>query len=293
MSNTNINYPHPLLNESNYDYVNCSFNIELLDESYFVDNNVNAKISYYLDSNGLKDMIQNDKASVKLYFECAETQYRKIETFDKNKNEIEININKDLVNKYLEIRGYIVSLEDTNEFNLPEHNKELFGTGPYSKIRKGDLLAISNDFIKIPLENYDPLVDRKSILSIRHKPDMEEDIRIDLFDHPKGKISIFLNTEMHELYQQLNEAPENRTILASLFALPAIVEALFVMKNTDNKDDFIDKKWYQVIMDRLDKLQIDLETQDSMVDVANRILPHVFMNTAKSFKDLLDELRGD
>ena len=110
MSNTNINYPHPLLNESNYDYVNCSFNIELLDESYFVDNNVNAKISYYLDSNGLKDMIQNDKASVKLYFECAETQYRKIETFDKNKNEIEININKDLVNKYLEIRGYIVSL---------------------------------------------------------------------------------------------------------------------------------------------------------------------------------------
>ncbi len=287
----NVNYPHPVLTGANNDYIDCAFDIDMPKEVPTSGDFIELEMTYSLTSVGLNQMIKDHKAKVVIYAECVETEFRELYVFDAGKNETTIQINKQRLTKELELRGYIVAEEALSEFTLPEHNKEYFIAGP-SRIKKGDILAIANDVFRIPLENFDPLSDRRSIFSIRLNPDQKEDLTIDYDSY--HKITILLNPELHELYQKLYTAPETRTILATLFAVPVLVDALYRIKNSDEStlNDLSDKKWYQVLQTRMAELKISLDTENNMTEVANKILTHVFRDTMNSFNSVFGELIG-
>lgn len=287
----NINYPHPVLNGANEDYIDCYFIINMPEDATVVGDSIEIKMTYSLTSPGLLDMVNSGKAEVVLYVESVESEFRRLYKFDAARTEKVVVVNKQLVTKELEVRGYIVASEDLHAFTLPEHNKEIFVAGP-SKIRKGDILAFADEVYTIPLENFDPLVDRRSIFSIRQNPDQKDDLTVDFTTY--NKITVMLNTEMFEKYQNIYRAPETRTILSTLFAVPVLVDALNIIKNADDNvlSDLVYKKWYQVLKTRLLELQIDLNTEDNMTQTANKLLAHVFRDTMINFNSVFSELMG-
>ncbi len=286
MRNTNVNYPYPVLSAANEDYENCKFNICLRSEPSIQGDLVVVDMTYELFCDGMKQLISEGNTKVVLYLESVEAEYRRLIEFPLDSNEITVTENKNMLSKVLQIRGYIIALKDISPFVLPEHNKELFGNIPFS-IRKGDILAISEDFYNIPLDNYDPLADRPSIFSIRRQTlHPKEEITVDFMSH--DKITIFLNNDVYEKYNNLYEAPELRMFLSSLFAAPVLVDVLSYMKNADQDmiDAISNKKWYQVLSARLLEMNIDLNTVESMTKVANIIIPHLFKSNIEQLKDV-------
>ena len=290
MRKTNVNYPHPVLSAANEDYIDCSFNISLDNNPSIQGDVAVVDISYDLQCEGLKQLIVNGDAKVIVYLESVEAEYRKTFAFDSTSSSISITENKNMLSKSLQVRGYITAARDIAPFALPEHNKELFGGIPFN-VKRGDILAISEDFYNVPLENYDPLADRPSIFSIRRQTERPKDeITVDFMSH--DKITIFLNNEIYEKYSNLYEAPETRMFLASLFAAPVLVDVLSYIKRADQ--DMIDSiahlKWYQVLTARLLELKIDLSKEDSMTKIANVIIPHIFKTNIEQFKDVFKSL---
>lgn len=292
MRKTNVNYPHPLLNGANEDYINSSFDIVLSQEPSIEGDIATIVVEYDLDCAGLKQLLLKEFAKVVVYLESVEAGYRKIEIFDIDKTKKTISINKNFLNNMVQIRGYITAAKDIFPFKLNEHNKDLFGDVPF-KIRKGDILAISNNFFNIPLRNYDPLVDKPSIFSIRRQIDRpNEEIRVDFLENEK--ITIFLNNETYKKYETLKDDKKMRTLLATFFAVPVLVDVLCYLKNAtdDELETISQKKWYQVINSKMLAFDISLNEETSMSRVANIILPHIFATYIDDLTGAFEEQLG-
>lgn len=290
MRKTNINYPHPVLSAANEDYLDCSFNVKFVNDPVIEGETITINVAYDLNCEGLKKLILSNDAKVIIYLESVEAEYRKIRSFNADETSLTITENKNMLSKTIQVRGYITSSKDINPFKLQEHNMDLFGGIPFS-VKKGDILAISENFYNIPLENYDPLADRPSIFSIRRQTDRpKEEISIDFMS--QGKITIYLNNDLYEQYNKIYEAPETRMFLASLFAAPVLVDVLSYIKNADQDalDSISHLKWYQVISSRLQELKIDLNIEDSMTKIANIVIPHIFKSNIEQFGDVFKEL---
>lgn len=289
MTKTNINYPHPVLSAANDDYVNSKFDIELINDPTVKGENAVISIRYILDCDGLLEMLRQHKAEVVLFIESPISEYRKIERFPSDCMEKTILIKKDMLNKSVSLKGYIIACDELRCFSLPEHNKSYFGSVPFN-IRKGDILGIASHQYNIPLQSYDPLADRPSIFCIRRQlKDPKEEVSADFSD---DKISIFLNDDTYKKYQELYSAPDVRLVLASFFAAPVLVDVLHFMKhmNKEEQDVYACKKWYQVITYRLKELKIDLDIEESLTKVANAILPHIFASSITALTELCKEL---
>lgn len=290
MKITNINYPHPVLDASNSDYIGSSFDISLETDPTVTNSSILIDVSYSLECEGLRELIESGKAEVAIYLDCSVAEFRRIDTFSSSNTRMQIQINKSDVNRSIQLKGYIIAHNSIPSFVLPEHNKEIFASVPFS-VRKGDILAIAMHSYNIPLDSYDPLADRPSIFAIRKQTERpKEEISADFSGQ---KITIWLNAETHEKYSKLYEAPETRGFLSSFLAAPILVDVLYFIKNMSEEDkvDYETKKWYQVIEKRLNDLRIDLGAEDSMAKIANLILPRLFSTSIDSmmvvFKALL------
>ncbi|MGN1466689.1 MAG: hypothetical protein ACI4W1_00120 [Ruminococcus sp.] len=289
MKKTNINYPYPVLSASNEDYINSSFDIELPVNPYVEGDLAKIEICYLLKSQGIQELIENDKARVTVYLESVEAEYRKIFYFPKSSNSLALDINKNNLSKKLQIKGYIIANTKISPFKLLEHNPDLFGSVPFS-LNRGDIIAIADGYT-IPLENFDPLVDRPSIFSIRKQTENpNEEISVDMLT--RDKITILLNEDTFTKYQVLYQASDVRSLLASMFAVPVLVDALSYIKNADPEEieALQELKWYQVVDTKIKELHLDLSKEDSMTKIANTILPHVFRTNIESFTDVFKNL---
>lgn len=289
MKKTNINYPYPVLSASNEDYINSSFDIELPVNPYVEGDLAKIEICYSLKSQGIQKLIENDKARVTVYLESVEAEYRKIFYFPKSSNSLALGINKNNLSKKLQIKGYIIANTKISPFKLQEHNSDLFGSVPFS-LNKGDIIAIADGYT-IPLENFDPLVDRPSIFSIRKQTENKnEEISVDMLT--RDKITILLNEDTFTKYQVLYQASDVRSLLASMFAVPVLVDALSYIKNADPEEieALQELKWYQVVDTKIKELHLDLSKEDSMTKIANTILPHIFRTNIESFTDVFKNL---
>ena len=57
MKKTNINYPHPVLNASNEDYLDCSFDITLISDPVIEGNIATFKVGYDLVCHSMEELI--------------------------------------------------------------------------------------------------------------------------------------------------------------------------------------------------------------------------------------------
>lgn len=295
MKKTNINFPHPVLSNLGDDYINSSFDIFISDSTAIVGDVVKIDVRYELNSTGLEELIQKEKAKVVVRLESPLAEYREVFNFDIVSKELEVKINKDLLNKTLKVNSFIIASEAINGFRLDEHNTEIFGSVPFN-IRKGDILAVYENEFQINLNNYDPLADKPSIFSIRRNTAANaQEISIDI---STPKISILLNDSLYNQYKALYEAPDDRILLSTFFVAPVLVDVLSMMQHFSKEErvDYEEKKWFQVIDSRLKEMNINIgdpSNCESLTAIANKILPHIFESYMKSLKSLCDTFLKD
>ena len=284
MRKVSYNYPHPVLNDSNDDFdENCSFNIDLRN-AYVYGEEFVLPFSYTLVCPSIEDMIGSGEAEAVIQLESPETSFRDVVRFGTNEKSVEYRVPRNRLGTETVAKGFVVSMRDIYPYQPPERNVDVFENVPF-RIHKNDILAISNDKLSVPVETYDPLADRPSIFSIR-KTDRDEEIEI---DYRQQKITIWINKALHAIYSEYYKAPENRVLLSSFFAVPALEDVISMLKTYSRQErdqEFGKYKWYQVIKSRLSSEKIDLDKEDSIIRIANKLLPHVFKSNVEEFGNM-------
>ena len=165
----------------------------------------------------------------------------------------------------MEINTYLTSLEKIENFNLQEHNKQYFSF-PIA-IQKGDKLGFA-ETLSFDLKPYDALRPIASVILIKEDKRKEASpVDVDL---SSDKINVYLNSDLYDEYRKLREFPDLRLYLSTTIVMPAVIEALYEIKNNPELDR--DKRWVTSIERVLKKMNIDLySTEYSCYSIANLI----------------------
>lgn len=257
------NYPYPILVAGSDDYFDCSFNIEIIDGPREENDNIIICLQYNLKCLSLEKLLEQGKLSVISQVFSRSTSFRKYYTF--NKNKLDLVIDKGLLGSKVEINTYLTSLEKIENFNLQEHNKQYFSF-PIS-IQKGDKLGFAES-LSFDLKPYDALRPIASVILIKEdKRKSASPVDVDL---SSDKINVYLNSDLYDEYRKLREFPDLRLYLSTTIVMPAVIEALYEIKNNTELDR--DKRWVTSIERVLKKMNIDLySTEYSCYSIANLI----------------------
>jgi len=276
------NFPHPLLIEGGFDYVDCSFELFTPENVKTENEKLSFDLSYGLTCESLNKLIAGGEARVIVKIYSPKTTYRNAFEFNNNCSlNIEIPIN-DVAEK-IEIHGSIIADNPIAKFCPDECNKDLFGTTGFD-IRKADILAMAKKVV-ILLETNEYKGAVASIFNISINPDLDNTIQPN-FDDESGKINIHLDEKTHYAYSLLRaKSPELKRYLSAVIVFPVLIEALSLMKSLpDVESEYEDKRWYRMIRKKLTQKNINLKER-GVTEVANELLGGIVQEALISFSE--------
>lgn len=287
MSRIDCNYPYPILVPRGDDYINCDFSVDI--ESGLERKNGNLKIvlSYTLNCDGLNDMLINGDIDICVQIISRVTSYREIKRFNKNEK-LTILIDANLISKEITFIPFIVALKDLNDFSLKEHNP-IFQNMTF-KIKKGEKIGFADSF-NYTLPSVDPLKPTSSVIRIKlndkkNAPPYEIELTT-------TKIYVLLNEKAYNLYNELRTNSDINGFLTPIIMIPTIVEALSCLKNEGSDGDYKQSTWGVVLLNVLDKKNIDLFNGDSsLVKIANDVFNDGFTFALTNMKNYFDTEAG-
>ena len=151
MRNNLLQYPHPVLSEANKDFINSTFQTDLLSLDEKDRDNLIFKMKYNLKCQGLEELIRLDSAIVIVRITCKRTSYRDYKILDKKKESI-LRIPKKNVSDEIEIEPWILAHKDISNYKLAEFNQNYFA-GLSFQIKKGTILATAPGY-RIRLDSF-------------------------------------------------------------------------------------------------------------------------------------------
>lgn len=283
MAKEYINYPNPVLSADNNDYTNCHFDISY--DGVLANDKAQLTFHYSLDSVGLKEVIEKEQAAVIIHLESTVAQYRKAFRFEPFKDELKIEIPMSLLSEMLIVKGYMAAIDSIPHFHPEELNPTLFGSLPFT-IETGDLLALAEHNYRIPLKSVDPLANRTSIFVVRRNSKENYDNVKTVFDD--DRILIYLSEETYKEYQDMNSSSDAKNILATLFVVPALIEAFARIEYA--KAQYEDYRWFQVITEKMRENNITFK--DGYINAANKLIPHVFKSNIGALRKMVENRKG-
>lgn len=292
MAIRNRDYPHPMLYKESEDYIDSNFEFNIVsqkdDRNEFV-----FYLDYTLSSKGLLDLIKDNKAKIIVRIDSPAASYRQVHELSDDSTII--TINKNHVVKKIQFISMVVACDNIQGFKLPnEHNPEYFA-GIHFNLRKGDMLAYSNQII-VTLDDSELKKPLASIFNIRSAKDAEKSIQTNFeFD----KISIIVKEDVYNLYYKLRKDAAFKIFLSSILVLPVLTEAIVKMKDdiANGQGMYSDNRWYKTIEKKLEANHLEWKNSDeSPVTLANILLgdiiksAHICLNeTFEKFNYGLEE----
>lgn len=254
---------YPILINDDDDYVDSSFDIEL--EHVIEFNELNGNVVFYLNNNGLQQLIDENKAQFAIHVECSELMYREIFYSQNNKLQFKVDLNN--LSGKVEISSFILAIEDIDKYYNDKFN--MFYSDPVH-ITKGNTLAVGSIYdlnIDRSNHNYEKISD---VIRIQKQDNLDQMTVLLESD----VITIFVNENIKNMYFTHGEQKLYNVI--SMMLVPAMIQVLISMKNNPDLKAY---KWYEVIERVLnannievDKLsELESEGKNSILVVAQKI----------------------
>ena len=273
--------PYPILDNYGDDYVDSSFSVEYEVDTQFTE--VYGKLTFHLENEEIKQLIEEKKAAYTVHIESPSTCYRKI--LSSNDSEVEFKLNAAMVSKVIEIRTFIVLTESIQgyyskkfhpdyqgqKFDLEQHQIIAIGTAKDYEIKKDDrdFESIPSIFRIVKMEDK-----RKGSLSVNTDSD--------------EYVVVGLESEVFELYARLGRNAYKSTAF-SLILLPALIIVMQRMCNGKDDEAISSMHWYKVIENLLNSNGFYVENLSIDNDSLLKVCQAIFADPiARSFKELED-----
>ena len=238
---------YPKLISGDDDYVDSHFDAKVEQNIEF--GKIKISVEFITNNKGLKELIEQNKASYVIHFECSLLGYRKFLMTSNINNDYYIDLNE--VDSTVEVSTFIVATQDIKKYYNDKFNWEYGKDG--IDIDKGNILAIGptytidvnhgkNGFKKIP-----------DIITIKEDPntgrgeysvDVEGDVII-IYVNKNIKNKYFIHGKQY-LYN-----------IISMIMVPSMIYVLTCMKNS--KDDLKEYGWFKTIEKLLKENGVEVE----------------------------------
>ncbi len=275
-------FPHPVLDAKGKDFSSSSFrlNIELLEAK----ENLKLGISFKLKNKGIEDLIDAGLAGYFLHIESESTRHRETVLLG-SKAEKEIIVSSKDLGSRVEVAGGVIALDLIPHYINDSFVDELQGI-PFS-INPGELLAAGEDQ-ELLLEKEDSLAGLPSIFAVVENQDESVTSPSWISD---DQILIKLPKKQFESYALLSQTPSMREVLINMFVVPVLVDVLSRFKGASEEDfnEEKDSEWGRLLLDRLEELDIDLETEDDLFSASFRVLDSLEIKALENLQRILDE----
>ena len=281
-------FPHPYLALGRNDYdEKCSFDINLEDQSV-IDGNFVFKFAYKLECPGLEQMVTDGSVNIILRVKSPMASFRELYIFDAKTHRCKIHIPIQSVAKLITVQAFLVVTDKIDSFALPEQNQTYFH-GIHFSLRKGDQLGESETF-DIMLDDSELQKPLSSIFIIESNEDNESVIPTFYGD----KIKVLLSPRLFDVYFKMRKKGEMRRYLSASIIVPALVEALSIMKSGEDEDTYSQLRWYRAIQTKLPRCGVENihDPRMTLTTIANRLLGDISWEALNSLKTTFDAINS-
>ena len=257
----NTRFPHPVLGLDTGDFVVGEFSVEIEVKENRSTGAVTLEHAITLTEPGIIALVESNQASVGCIIKC-------VDTFFSDLRQMAWSIGRTdfppglLLNR-VSLRPIVWLKTDLNEWNPGTIHHEF---EPPLSLNNGDIVAIGEELIfsvgqakLAPIESIFDLVRSESI--------SEGMFEVDTTGH---RIALLVNEKMFQTLAQLRSITDGPEILMSSIYMPAIMEVLDALRNTDQSYEHL--RWYQPFLAKCDLKGVRLESNMSILEAAQILL---------------------
>jgi len=227
-------YPYPVLRSSTDDYINSSFDTDILIHNSFGE--VKVRATFHLENDDLENLIFNKRCVYAIHIECPQTSYRTvIESYEKV---LERSIPADRLRGKVYIHSFILANETLKDYTNSSFNPWFQGVS--FTLEKGDILAIGEAIEANLFDEDSGLLNLPSIVTVT-KALKSEFMEVDL---DSNNIVIKLPEYEYNQYALSANSRLKNTIL-NVVIVPALVYVF--TRLAENREDYETYIWYQVL----------------------------------------------
>lgn len=280
---TERHYPHPVLSFfPDNDYPDKIFQPAFRPEpnkNYF-----RLVFKCRTSSQSLNDLIEKKQAAYCAHIECASTRYR--DCFTSFEGEYEIDIPVSSLEGKVEVSRFIVCLEEVKSYSSEEFHTDFAGRS--FDLMPGDILAVAPT-TEFPADKRgDELATVPSIISVvasneEEAPPMDVDLTHE-------RIRVIMSKPLFNKFNTLKSSHDTRYMLTSMVYIPAILCTVRVLRGSDQKSAFMDKRWFRVFQKRFEGLGIDIMNLDDCSDSDLVLAGHLVGDPIDNAFDDLNEI---
>ncbi len=246
-------YPYPVLLPKGDDYVGCRFEVEI--KSHKTPTEIVYHLEASLDCPDLRAVVDRGDAAVILHVECPQSAFRKSFAIPLGAADLQPHSTNDLSGKIF-LCPFIVAQRELHDYRSDSFNPEYDGFS--FNIRCGSILAEGEqliDYADTVTRDIDFKPDIFSVVPYTPQPEDGERMKVDLALNQK--ITIKLPQNIYAQYNAMMKSGEAKEFLWSAIILPAVMEALYKIKEclqNDESADFESKIWYMRLTERIEQL---------------------------------------
>ena len=257
----NTRFPHPVLGLDTGDFVVGEFSVQIEVIENRSTGAVTLEHAITLTESGILALVESNKASVGCIIKCADTFFSDLRQIAWSTGKTDFS--PGLLLNRASLRPIVWLKTDLNEWNPGTIHHEF---EPPLSLNNGDIVAIGEELIfsvgqakLAPIESIFDLVRSESI--------SEGMFEVDTTGH---RIALLVNEKMFQTLAQLRSITDGPEILMSSIYMPAIMEVLDALRNTDQSYEHL--RWYQPFLAKCDLKGVRLESNMSILEAAQILL---------------------
>ncbi len=248
-------FPHPVLSNYRYDYIESSFNTDLKIDH--IADQLEFTVESSLDNREIEKLIDKSKAKIIYRIESPQTMYREVQEVGLGTSKFYIKESN--LNGKILIESYIVARENINNFKSAAFHSDYRDLE--FNLNRADILAIGEKISFRLDKDMEELYNIPSIFLISRFEDENEDMRINF---EGDKINIILSNEDYINQQNLSNIPIYQPILHSMIIMPALIYLFTELRDESDErfEELSEKRWFKSIDGVLRKVNLSLDQFD-------------------------------
>ena len=289
MKITYRSYPHPVLSHFSDDLIECAFQATVTVDT--TRTFYKLQIATVLSNRDLKQLINSGQAEYALHIESGATRYRRFVT--SGEPEFAFDVPTSAVEGVVDVCVLIVARDDIPDYRNGKFHPDYEDRG--FAVSKGDVLAVAEDRTFLADNERDQLRRIPSIFEVARTTDRDANaMDIDLMGN---KIAIQLRSADYDRYCALVPASDLEPVLASVVAIPVLVEVLETMiTSTDADQDYGNYRWYRVLKSKLTSEGVDFSSGEypvSTVAMIQKLLDSPVSSALTAVKTMAERINRD
>ncbi len=254
-------FPHPVLGLETGDFTSGQFEVEFRSIEDRQSGALTLEHRITLTEPEIRTLVETNRAAAGFFVRCADTFVAELRTMSWPEGRSDFAAGK-LLNR-VSLRPIIWLLENLPDWNPGTVNPEF---SPPVALNQGGIIAVGAEhIISVGHAKLKPI---ESIFELDRSPDMPEGMLE--VDPDRDRITIMAGPETYEKIQVLRGQSTGQPVVMNAVYLPAVMEVLDMLHLTG--DVYQGRRWYQTFLAKCDAKGIDLSTELSILDSAQKLL---------------------